>query len=628
MKRINPKLVRVLSLSLAGALQIMPMLRSALPSLSQSLAPSAWGIIFRWAAGGVAYFGYHAISSASSIAISPPNATLGVPYVGTVTYSGGHAGSVSSMSLSNVCLGSTTTLFAGLNIVYAGGNTATVTGTPTATNTYRFALKIFDSSGCGNGGNNDTRITSLVVGPSGGGGTAPVITAPPQSLCAQVGADVLFSVGASGSPTPSYFWFSGPPSLGVLIATSNTLHFPSAQLANAGSYSVVASNASTPNILSAPFANCVLSVCQTAGTNALSFHYTNFYPAGVALTLNSSLTNVPGATNNYTWLFQGSPFVPPLPHTPSVTLPGTSIKPTSSGTYSISFVSAQTNGSGVLVDGTTSGLYPSYWAFGLPPTILTAPQDTNVSSGNNVTFTSTATNNSTAYGANTSLDFYWYRNGTTLVASQNAIGLVATANLTLNSVGSGDAGSYTLVASNLWGSVTSTPAVLTIGSSLSVTTPVGQTNYAGQNVSLTATANGTAPIGYQWRKGAADLSNVGAISGAHTNTLNIAPAAMGDSGNYTVVVTDNSGSVTSGVAMVSIVATPTFNLSGSVGGTLTLTGSGGIAGLKSVLEATTNLTGGAWLPIQTNVTPPNGTISLTDPNTSGFNQRFYRVRFP
>ncbi len=464
MKRMNPKLIRMLSLILAGALQIVPLVRSALPSLAQGIAPSTSAIIFRWAAGGVAYLGYNAISSASRIAISPPNATVGVPYVGTVTYSGGHAGSVASMSLSNTCLGSATTLFAGLTVVYAGGNTANVSGTPTVTNTYRFALKIFDASSCGSGGNNDTRVTSLVIGPSGGGGTTPVITAPPQSLCSQEGADVLFSVGASGTPTPKYYWFIGPPSAGVLISTSNTLHFSSAQLANANSYSVVASNASTPNILTAPFANCVLSVCQTPGTNQLFFRYTNFYPVGVALTLNSSLTNVPGATNNYTWLYNGSPFVPALPHTASVTIPGSSIKPGVSGTYSISFVSAQTNGSGVLVDGINSGLYPSYWAFGLPPNILVFPQDTNVNPGANVTLSSTVTNNATAYGANTPFTCSWFLNRSNLVSSQNATGLVATLHLALNSVGPAHAGSYTLVASNFWGVVTSTPAILTVTS--------------------------------------------------------------------------------------------------------------------------------------------------------------------
>ena len=628
MKSKNPKLIRILSLSLAGALQIMPMIRSALPTLWQGIAPSSWSIIFRWAAGGVAYFGYHAVSSASSIAISPPNATLGVPYVGTVTYSGGHAGSVSSMSLTNICLGSPTALFAGLSIVYAGGNTATVSGTPTSTNTYPFSLKIFDSSGCGGGGNSDTRKTSIVIGPSGGGGSPPVITAPPQSLCAQVGADVLLSAGASGSPTPQYYWFLGQPSAGNLVSTSNSIHFASVQFSNAASYSVVASNASTPNILLAPFANCVLSVCQTAGTNQLAFRYTNFFPAGIALNLSASLTNVPGATNNYTWLYNGAPTVPPLPHTPTVTVSASAIKPAGSGTYSISFVSAYTNGAGVLVDGTSSGLYPSYWAFGLPPSILVSPSDTNASLGGSASFSATATNSSTAYGANTPFTCYWFLNTSNLVSSQTFTGLVATADLTLTTLNAGNAGSYTLVASNFWGAVTSSPAILGLGSSLSVTTPEGRTNYSGQNLSLNVAASGTAPFSYLWRNGVTVLSNGGPVSGATTNTLNIFPASTNDTGSYTVVVSNNSGSITSGVANVLIIPPPVFSLAAGTGGSVTLTASGGVGYSTNILEAASNLTGASWLSVQTNVTPANGNILLTDPNTSGFSQRFYRVRFP
>ena len=74
-------IVRTLPVLLSGALQVMPLARSMLPTVTQTLVPSGGAIIFRWAIGGLAMFGYHAISSASSIAISPANATLGQPYV-------------------------------------------------------------------------------------------------------------------------------------------------------------------------------------------------------------------------------------------------------------------------------------------------------------------------------------------------------------------------------------------------------------------------------------------------------------------------------------------------------------------------------------------------------------------
>jgi hypothetical protein len=188
---MKPKTAKMLSLSLAAMLQSLPLVRTVLPAL-QAEAPPIWADIFRWVAGGVAFFGYHAISSASSIAISPPTATIGTPYSGTITYSGGHAGAVSSMSMSNNCLGSWT-LAPGLTVTYGGGNIANVSGTPAGpSNNVPFTLKMFDSTGCG-GGNSDTRSTTLAIVPGGGGGSPPAITVVPQSVVSQVGADVLLS---------------------------------------------------------------------------------------------------------------------------------------------------------------------------------------------------------------------------------------------------------------------------------------------------------------------------------------------------------------------------------------------------------------------------------------------------
>src|ERR1022692_1290980 len=84
-QHMKNRLVKIVSLSLAGALQIMPMVRSMLPTLAQVVSPSGWAIVFRWVAGSAAYLGYHAVTSASSIAISPANAIVNQPYVGTVT---------------------------------------------------------------------------------------------------------------------------------------------------------------------------------------------------------------------------------------------------------------------------------------------------------------------------------------------------------------------------------------------------------------------------------------------------------------------------------------------------------------------------------------------------------------
>lgn len=79
----------------------------------------------------------------------------------------------SSYTLTTPTLADTAKLFdVVVTDTYAGGNHATVSGTPTMAGTFPFQLKIFDSSSCGSG-NSDTRNTSLVVNSSGGGGSPP-----------------------------------------------------------------------------------------------------------------------------------------------------------------------------------------------------------------------------------------------------------------------------------------------------------------------------------------------------------------------------------------------------------------------------------------------------------------------
>src|SRR5262249_13105283 len=62
----------------------------------------------------------------------------------------------------------------------------------------------------------------------------------PISLTVTQGADASFTVTASGIPAPNYQWFYNGASLPGEI--NSTLTIPAAQVANAGSYKVVAAN--------------------------------------------------------------------------------------------------------------------------------------------------------------------------------------------------------------------------------------------------------------------------------------------------------------------------------------------------------------------------------------------------
>ena len=74
--------------------------------------------------------------------------------------------------------------------------------------------------------------------------------------------------------------------------------------------------------------------------------------------------------------------------------------------------------------------------------------------------------------------------------------------------------------------------------------PLSQILYPGRNARFHAGAIGTA-LNYRWRKNGSDLSNGGNISGAFTDTLLVSTVSAADVGDYTVVITNSVGSVTS-----------------------------------------------------------------------------------
>ncbi|QYM77935.1 immunoglobulin domain-containing protein [Horticoccus luteus] len=147
-----------------------------------------------------------------------------------------------------------------------------------------------------------------------------------------------------------------------------------------------------------------------------------------------------------------------------------------------------------------------------------------------------------------------------------------------------------------------------------VTPPVGATVNEGGTVTLTVGVTGSAPFTYQWQK-----DNV-ALTAATSASLTLSNVTVGDSGSYTVTVTNGGGSVTSSPAVVGVNGTPpSFSTQPqsatiTVGDTITLTGSA---------SGTTPLTyqwqkDGVDLPGAT-------TDSLTLANTTAANSGTYRL---
>src|SRR5262249_26112198 len=129
--------------------------------------------------------------------------------------------------------------------------------------------------------------------------------------------------------------------------------------------------------------------------------------------------------------------------------------------------------------------------------------------------------------------------------------------LSLPSVTSGDAGGYSAVVSNAFGSVTSSVAVLTVISVPVITNaPSGSTNPAGTTVIFKVAATGALPLNYQWFKNGNSLTDGGRISGSTGTTLTISNTLGADAGSYTVAVGNGAGSVTSSPPAVLVVIDP------------------------------------------------------------------------
>jgi len=436
----------------------------------------------------------------------------------------------------------------------------------------------------------------------------------PQSTLAQVGSDVILSGGASGNPTPTYTWEQGITA--IPGATQNTLVMPSALLTNAGVYTLVANN-SQGQANSA----CYLTMALTPGNNILALFYTNYAKADTALTMTSYITNVPSGVNTYSWQYNNSSIGVT---TSNLSLTASQTLPIKSGTYSVTFNSVV--GSTTVVN---QQQYNSYWVFGYPPTINTQPSGQTNNVGTNATFSFTL-----AGGNYPSIFLYQNTNNlmaqTSLPAYNPSVSSLTTnISLTISNIALTNAGSYTFVATNYWGSITSSPVSLTVTAPLSVTAPPSQTNYAGKSISMSVTPSGTSPYSFQWQDGGSNLSGGGNISGVTTNTLVIAPAAPTNSGNYRVVVTNTyGGSVTSSVAVLSIVPLPQLTAS-PLPTNMTLSASGGVPGSNYVVQVSTNLANAnGWVPIKTNVVPANGSLLYTDTNSPGNTGRYYRVQFP
>lgn len=347
---------------------------------------------------------------------------------------------------------------------------------------------------------------------------APAITTQPASQTIVEGQSVTFTVVATGTAPLSYQWsLGGAP---IPSATSASFTLASAQLSNAGSYTVTVTNS----------AGSVTSAAAVLTVN----------PAAVApsiVTQPVGITVVSGQTATFTVVASGT-----APLSYQWRRDGTAIAGATEATLTLTGVQAVNAGGYTVVVSNALGSVTSAVATlavspaPIAPILLTQPVSQSVTLGQPVTFSVVVT-------GTPPFTYQWQRNGTAISGATGS-------SLVLAQVQSADAAGYSVVVTNAVGSVTSLTATLTITAAVVPPTitqgPVSQTVTAGASASFTVTVSGTAPFTYQWKR------NGVALAGATSGTFALAATQVADGGDYTVEVSNSAGSVTSSAATLQV----------------------------------------------------------------------------
>ena len=149
------------------------------------------------------------------------------------------------------------------------------------------------------------------------------------------------------------------------------------------------------------------------------------------------------------------------------------------------------------------------------------------------------------------LSYQWFRDGAALVDGGHIAGATRSG-LTLSNLTEADDGGYWVVVSNLHGSVTSSVATLSVLDPFIVRQPASLTNDVGTVATFSVTGGGTGTVRYQWLRDGLPLAEGGNISGVQDDILTISNVSGADAGDYSVMVSSDSGSVTSQVATLTV----------------------------------------------------------------------------
>jgi uncharacterized repeat protein (TIGR03803 family) len=413
----------------------------------------------------------------------------------------------------------------------------------------------------------------------------PFIASQPQSQTVGAGSNVTFNVTVYGAPPFVFQWYFNGRPLGSPAVGANFLSCTLTNVATdqAGNYNVEVVNGDG----SVTSSNAVLTV--------------EVFPPSVTVQ-PSNLLVLPGRSAAFGVSANGT-----APFCYQWQFKGANVLNATNALYSIPSVVTNNAGNYAVVVTNSAGSATSSNA---ALTVVLSPQSRTNYAGSVATFTATAFSPEW-------LNYQWQKNGTNLVEGGRLSG-TTNSTLTIASVSDADAANYSAVVSDACGSVTTSNAALTVIDPPSITAqPLGQRVMLGSSVSFSVSVSGTAPFSYQWR------FNGNGILNATNNAYAIQAVVATNTGNYSVVVNNPAGSVTSSNALLTVIIPPTLALQLWAG--YPLLDLNGMLSSNFVVQYSTNLAGSNWMNLLSLSNLPASPYLFLDPAGDGEPARFYRA---
>src|SRR5258706_7913968 len=500
----------------------------------------------------------------------------------TLTFSAAFSGDFAFAGLgtcgSSVAAGASCTISVKFTPTAAGSRTDTLTLTDNASN----SPQTISLTGTGS-------ITSVA---------APSITTQPTSRTVTAGQTATFTVAATGTSPLTYQWKKSGSAIGG--ATSSSYTSPATTSSDNGAqFTVVVSN-SAGNVTSSA---ATLTVNAAGAAPSITTQ-----PASHTVTVGQTATFTVAATGTSPLTYQWKKN-------------GTSISGATSSSYTTSATTSSDNGAqftvvvsnsagSVTSNATTLTVNSASAGLGVSPASLTfGSQTVGTASATQYITVTNRTTTTVTFTASFTGDFGFAGTGT--CGSSVAAGASCTISVKFTPTAAGTrTGTLTLTDnapnSPQTISLTGTGSTASVVAPSITTQPASQTVTVGQTATFTVVATGTSPLSYQWKK------NGTSISGATSSSYTTPATTSSDNGaQFTVVVSNSAGSVTSNAATLTVNASPQplQITTGSLPGGQTQTS------YSASLQATGGTAPYAWsvisaqLPNGLSLSPANGTIT-------------------